>query len=94
MSDSPARIKALELDLFDPRTERPMRGTYDAGIITGVQEMNYGGRLMSQIIVAGVNALNVDEPYESLRNRWLTARDCQDMIPIAPARSKKPVIVS
>jgi hypothetical protein len=88
-------VKALELDLFDPRTDRPMRATYDASIITGVQEMNYGGRLMSQIIVAGVNALNVDEPYESLRNRWLAARDDQAMIPIAsPARAKKPVIVS
>ncbi|TMI88321.1 MAG: hypothetical protein E6H00_12880 [Bacillati bacterium ANGP1] len=94
MNELGPKTKALELALFDPRTDRPMRATYDAGMITAVQEVNYGGRSIAQIIVAGVNAVNCDETYESLRKRWLEARDDQQMVPLEEKPAGKKVMIS
>jgi hypothetical protein len=93
MSEPTAKTKPIELVLFDPRTERPMRATYDAAVITGVQETHVGGQPVAQIVIAGVSAINVDEAYDSLRKRWLTARG-DEAVPVAAGQGKRPVLLS
>lgn len=85
-------VKAIELRLIDVRTEHVFQAVYDASMITGVQEIREGGHMKAQIIVAGFNAINVDEDFHSLRDRWLAARG-QEAIPSPEKEPASPRLV-
>lgn len=68
----PKQPKALDLVLIDPRNGRRHRACYSSALILGVNEVKEGGDTMAQLVlVAG--AVNADESFESMRERWLDA---------------------
>lgn len=85
--------KTLDLFVIDPRTDRTIRACYDATVITAVQEVRESGRLVTQMVIAGLQAVNVDEEYSSLRARWLDARG-QEAVPAPePTLPQVPLMV-
>lgn len=90
------QTKALDLVVIDPRTDKPGRACYDSAIITGINEVLYAGRdgkHIAQIVVAGLQAVNVDEDYDSLRQRWLDARGEEAIAAPEQARPAQPKLV-
>lgn len=85
-------VKAIHLRIIDARTEHVFQAVYDASMITGVQEIRESGRMIAQVIIAGFNALNVDEDFHSLRDRWLEARG-QEAIPSPEKEPASPRLV-
>lgn len=83
-------MKAIEVLVMDPQTDRPVKSIFDASVLVGVQEYKRGGMDHSAISVP-VGILVVAENYESLRKRWLAARDDQEVIPLE--LPKKPLVV-
>jgi hypothetical protein len=75
-------MKALELSVVDAQTNKRIKSTFDAGVIVAVQEFVRLGVNGSLCTLSTGQAFPVDESYESLRKRWLAARDDQEMVPI------------
>jgi hypothetical protein len=79
-------MKAIEFTVIDSQTDKRIKSTFDAGMIVGVQEFNRLGLNGSLCTLSTGQAFPVEESYESLRKRWLQARDDQELVLTEPAK--------
>jgi hypothetical protein len=79
-------MKAIELVVVDSQSDKKIKSTLDAGIIVGVRELIKAGNSITLAMLVTGPEFVVDESYESLRKRWLAARDDQEMIHLEQAK--------
>jgi hypothetical protein len=81
-------MKALEVIVVDPQTEKKIPSTFDAAVIVAVQKVTRAGVETCVVTTQTGASFAVDESYESLRKRWLLARDDQELVEIAAPKPR------
>jgi len=73
--------KAIELILVDQNSDKEVRACYDANAIAAISELKRAGKNHTVAVLAPGAVIEIAEPYEAFRKRWLEARDNQEVMP-------------